>query len=162
MCAKNKLIRSGHCVLCFAAIIPILFPPALHAQQGVYSTAVVNFDSEGAYTPQEYLAHQLQVSTRVLDDISEIFTSFSEAEIEAGKAMDKIDLISHEYEKELKDVTPEGEALDGLMKALLSHTENYLAYFKRFNREDPDINSRIVQIKREVNQEMVRLHYLAD
>jgi hypothetical protein len=156
------LIKASRCALCFAVIITILFPEGVNAQQGVYSTAVVNFDSEGAYTPQEYLAYQLQVSTRVLDDISEIFTSFSEAEIEAGKAMDRIDLIAHEYEKALKDVTPEGEALHGLMRALLSHTENYLAYFKRFNREDPDINSRIVQIKREVNQEMVRLHYLAD
>lgn len=162
MCAKNLLIKAGHCALFFAVIITVLYPPAVRAQQGIYSTAVVNFDSEGAYTPQEYLAYQLQVSTRVLEDISDIFTSFSDAEIEAGKAMDKVDLIAHEYEKELKDVTPEGEALDGLMKALLSHAENYLAYFKRFNRENPDINTRIIQIKREVNQEMVRLHYLVD
>lgn len=158
----NKLIKVALFRGFFTACFFTFLPPAVNGQSGVYSTAVVNMDPEGGYTQQEFLSIQLQATSRALDDISEVFTSFSEADIEANRAMEKVDLIGHEYEKSLMDVPEEGQALHDLMKALLSHAENYLAYFKRFNRENPEINARIIQIKREVNQEMVRLHYLTE
>lgn len=129
---------------------------------GQVQTQFGDYTDTGTYTEQEYITYQLEVSSRVLNEISDLFTTFSEADMEANKAMAKVDLISHEYQKAMNVIPKEGEKLHELMKSLLSHVEIYLNYFRNTNRENPEINFQIVEIKRKVNEEMIRLHYLAE
>jgi hypothetical protein len=115
------------------------------------------YEEEVPLTESEIVAEQLKETTRVLDEVSEVFQRFSDGYMEANEALKRVDLLSHSYEKALKTVLPEGEALHGMMKAMFSQVEQYLVHFKNTDREDPVINIKIINIKREINQEMFRL-----
>ena len=124
--------------------------------------AQMGLDGEDAYTEREYLRYQLELASRVLEDISDTFAEFSQTDIEANAALEKIDLLSHKYEREMSYVAREGQKLHALMRSLISQVEKYLIVFKNTDREDPEINARIIGVKSEINREMVRLHYIAE
>lgn len=125
------------------------------------ASAQMGMGGTDAYTEQEYLQYQLELTNRVLEDISDIFAEFSQTDIEANAALEKIDLLSHKYEREMDFVTRDGEKLHALMRSLISQVEKYLIVFKNTDREDPEINVRIIELKNEINMEMVRLQYIA-
>lgn len=141
-------------ILLVLVLLGIFSAAALAAQMGL--------GGGDTYTDQEYLRYQLELTGRVLEDISDIFAEFSQTDIEANAALEKIDLLSHKYEREMSYVTKEGQKLHALMKSLISQVEKYLIVFKNTDREDPEINARMIEVKREINQEMVRLHYMAE
>lgn len=116
----------------------------------------------GGYTEEENIMYQLQTTSRVLEDVGGVFDRFSDGYIDANTCLSKIDLIIHEYEKALGSVSKEGKMLNDLMRSFFSQTENYFIWFKQTDKENPEVNARMVNTKREINREMIRLRYLVD
>jgi len=111
-------------------------------------------------TDQRVISYQLEISDRVTEYFSELFTDFSGGYIEAGEVLRKLSLAKNEYNLSLGLILPEGERLHELMKKLFSQIENYFIFYKRTDRENPEINLKIAELRFEIYKEVVRLQYL--
>ncbi|MFC1548473.1 hypothetical protein ACFL5E_00780 [Candidatus Omnitrophota bacterium] len=132
-------------------LILLISPPAftlVGAQPNI-----IEPDVEGI----QYLLYISDDATEYLDDL---FQKFSDGYVDPDKALEKVSLLRHEYNKLVNPVPKEGEKLHELMNRLLSRVEYYFIHYKRMDRENPLINFQIAQARYEYLQEEHRLRYL--
>ena len=108
----------------------------------------------------EIMHYQLDVTQELSDYLSELFQSFSDGYLESEGALEKLSVYSNDYSLAISPPLDEGKKLYDLMKTLLSHAENYFIFYKRVNRENPDINHKIFMTKQKIARELVRISYL--
>ena len=106
---------------------------------------------------KEEILDQLYVYDEVSEYLADLFQRFSEGYVEPYEALDKVNLLMHEYAKKTQPVPPEAKRLNDLMKHLLSRIENYFITYKRAYRELPEMNRKLIQARMEVMQEAQRL-----
>ena len=102
---------------------------------------------------------QLQLYEEISQYMADLFQKFSEGYIEANEALEKANLLKHEYKKRAVPVSSPAENLYQLVMDFLSQVENYFIYFKRANRENPEINLKIARVKFNLAKEADRLYF---
>lgn len=109
---------------------------------------------------KEILAYQIDVSRKLMEYIAEMFDTFGEGDMEASQALEKLSLWKNEYDKAVYPVLEEGVKLDELMEKFFSQIENYFIFYKRANRENTDINIKMVETRNELTREAARLSFM--
>ena len=122
-------------------------------------TSVLSGGAQDNIPDIEGIQHQLEIYNEVAGYLDEVFREFSEGYLGAGAALKKINVLKHEYDKIVKPVPEEAERLRRLVMDLLSQVENYFIYFKRANRENPDINIKVARARFAASMEAERLQY---
>ncbi|MBD3426106.1 MAG: hypothetical protein GF409_02610 [Candidatus Omnitrophica bacterium] len=108
----------------------------------------------------EAIRYQLHIVTDVNEYLDDLFLEFSEGYIHPDKALAKVNLLKHEYNKLVEPVPEEGIKLHELMNKLLARIEYYFIHYKRTDRENPQINLQIARARFDFNREEERLRYL--
>jgi hypothetical protein len=106
------------------------------------------------------IEYQIQVSDKLAEFLSDLFDKFSEGYVEPDEALKKLSVYRNEYDLSVNTPQKEGERLYKLMHQFLSYMENYFIYFKRTQRENPEINIEIYKLKVDIKKEVIRLNYL--
>ena len=138
MCIR-RMIKNN--IVCGTIIIIVLIPTLLCAQ-------VINEDQVG---------YHVGVYKDISEYLNDLFQRFSDGYVQPEKALEKVNLLKHEYTKLSQSVPPEAERLFDLLKQLLYHVENYFIHFKRVNMENPEINMEIAKINYALSAEAERL-----
>lgn len=123
-------------------------------------TALLGAPLTFALTDANDILYQLDVYVQVSEYLDDVFREFSDGYVEADAALKRVNLLKHEYNKLVDPVPEEAEKLNQLVNKLLSRVENYFIYYKRANREDPEINIKMAQAKFELAQEAEKLQYM--
>ncbi|MGB2601543.1 MAG: hypothetical protein WBD00_05010 [Candidatus Omnitrophota bacterium] len=121
----------------------------------------VGWSQSDVYEPDvESIRYQLHVARDVNEYLDDLFQKFSEGYVDPDKALEKVGLLRHEYNKLVEPVPQEGEQLHMLLNRLLSRIEYYFIHYKSMDRENPLINFQIAKARFEFNQEEQRLRYI--
>ncbi|MBF0217317.1 MAG: hypothetical protein HQL30_10035 [Candidatus Omnitrophica bacterium] len=124
---------------------------------------VLFFQGESrALTPEERQAieYEIQVSDKLSEFLSDLFDKFSEGYVEPDEALKKLSVYRNEFDLSVNPPQKDGERLFELMHQFLSYIENYFIYFKRTQRENPEINIEIYKLKVDIKKEVIRLNHL--
>jgi len=106
------------------------------------------------------LQHQLDLADRMAGKLDGLFREFSDGYMEAESALEKISLWINDYNNASYPVPPEAGQLHKLMVELFSQVENYFIVYKKSNRENININSKIAKIKYDLYKESIRINYM--
>ena len=109
---------------------------------------------------KEEILFQLQLYSEVTEHLDTIFQKFSEGYVSSDESLSRTSLLRHEYNKLADPYPEEVEKLHELINVLLSRVENYFIYFKRTQRENPELNLKIAITKIELAGEVERLRFL--
>ena len=138
---------------CFVVLIIIILSVCSCAQP---QTLIQSTEAE---IEGKNVLYQIDIYVQAADYMSDLFQKFSEGYIEADPALKKVMVLHHEYNKLAKPVPVEVKGLYRLMNKLLSNIEEYFIYFKKANRENPEINIKISEVRYEIYKELVKLRY---
>jgi len=108
---------------------------------------------------KEEMAYLLDIADRATEYLDELFEEFGQGEIEANTALERLSILVNEYDKSVEPVPPEAEKLDELMMILFSRVENYFIYYKRADRENPEINLKLAEARVDLTREARRLQF---
>ncbi len=108
---------------------------------------------------REKVADQLFLYREVMQHISEISESFSFGYNTPDEALKRVLVLRHAYNSKSEPLCPEIMRFYDLMNHMFSRLENYFIHFKNVYREDPYLNSKIVETKFYAAQEAERLEY---
>lgn len=105
----------------------------------------------------EDIQYQLYTYDQLTSYLDDLFKEFSEGYMQPEIALKKVNVLKHEYNKLVEPVPEEAEKFHDLVNVLLSRIENYFIYWKRANRENPEINIKIAKTKFELANEEAKL-----
>lgn len=108
------------------------------------------------------IKYHLDIAAEVSDRVGDIFEKFRDGYMDADEAFKKVHNLRLEYDKMIMPVPEEARTLYGLMRILLSRIQNYFIYFKRADRENPEINLKIAETRYRLALEVYKLQLVYD
>ena len=105
------------------------------------------------------IAYQLEVAAQVTMYIDDLFQEFSDSYIQPDPALRRLSMWRNEYNKATEPAPERAQKLHSLVNRLFSQIENYFIHYKRSNRENVNINSKIANLSFEIYKESIKLQH---
>ncbi|MDD5634315.1 MAG: hypothetical protein PHW46_03465 [Candidatus Omnitrophica bacterium] len=133
---------------------------AAHSQVFAAQPAV-QLDFNQTLSPEELnrraIQYQIEISSKVADQLRLIFTDFNNSFIDYEPALKKMHLLTYEYERAMKEmpvaIPPDGQKLHQLTLSLLSKIEQYFVFYKMAGMGNPDVNIQITRVLYDITAE---------